>query len=411
MYTVANLKKVKTFYNKFVTNIKRTSTNIKVEGFNGNLIHTIAFGLSALKVTLSGQDEDFAPLSMIYNDWYNAFDQFKGVKETDISVSNNTFKLGNEYLSCEESNSNKFDWTTIANIQSEPFSYAILTNSVCAKQGKLLCNSYMYFCLKENTLNIINTNDIILQSSIVNDVEGDDIVFAIPNEFISTLKKWVMLANDSDVITLSSCSVNNFNFLNLSFEGENGIVYEMICPMVLGSEYDKTYNVLSKLINTQYMGKPVKLDENDMYQEMVNEAGHKLLTNGKKGVTKKSIKKILDDYNKESDKVAAFKMIDNKIFDVTYLNLSKSVGDDNVYILRTLYTDYTNATSEFDTLVYYLSSKANALLFGHKDDMFEFKTLFMLRKPKEAIITEIPDEVEDEEEIIVNNDDDTFEPT
>ena len=83
-----------------------------------------------------------------------------------------------------------------------------------------------------------------------------------------------------------------------------------------------------------------------------------------------------------------------------------------MYILRTLYTNYISSISEFDYMIYFLDTNAKALLFGYKDEMFSFKTLFMLRKPREIVENISDEDIKlEEDEIIDNVDYDVFEPT
>ena len=61
-----------------------------------------------------------------------------------------------------------------------------------------------------------------------------------------------------------------------------------------------------------------------------------------------------------------------------------------------------SAISDFDYEVYFLDTEAKALYFEHNDDFFSFKSLFMLRKPKEAILDISDEDIELEEDVQID---------
>lgn len=414
MYEVSQLNKVKTFYNKFINAPKRASIDLKVELLNNTLIHTIQFGKLGLRVLVSGNNSNnFKPLVVNYDKWYNSLNSItKGTKEVEISTIDGNLSINNQNILLSfPSKSGKVDWKKLATLNSEAIDNAICINNVCNTNGKLSCNSKAFFSLEDNKLKIINTNDIILQESVIHEaeMEVEDFIFAINNDYVSNMKKWFICANkDSMNVTIYKYG----SFIKFTYISYEDILYEMIVPIEYGVDITNIYNTLNTLINQKWIGIKVELDESDMYQVAVEESIAELINSGKK-ISKRTLKKELDEFTKNTNKIDAFKKLDTKTIDVPFLSLANSIGEKNVYILRTLYQNYISAISEFDYFVYYLNTKTKALIFGHSDEMFSFKTLFMLRKPKEIIAEISNEDLEDieQEEFIETQEDDIFEPT
>lgn len=410
MYQVSYLKKTRTFYNKFIIAQKRSNVNIKIEALSDTLIHTIQFDKLGLRTLVTGTEyAKFEPHLMNFNEWHQSIEKIdKEVKEVEIFAQDDKFIMNGENIPSEKRPCNNISWKNFMTINAEALNNAICINSVCANNGKLNCNKKIFFCLNNEKLKIINTNDIILHESCIFNVNTEkEFIFAINNEYSSYIKKWLIFVNNYCM----DLTVSQFkNFLRFQGKTEN-IIYEMILPIEISEENDKIYHSLNKLINKQWIGRKVELDDSDMYQVAVEETIATILASNKK-VPKRVIKKELEDFTKNPDKIDAFKKLDTKTIDVKFLSLSKSVGDENIYILRTLYQNYISSISEFDYLIYYLNTKANALIFGHNDDMFSFKTLFMLRKPKIAIVEISDEDLEKlEEDSIEIYDEEIFEPT
>lgn len=412
MYQLSKIKKAKTFYNKFITAQKRGNINIKVELLEDSLIHTIQFDKLGIRVLIKGdsQNLDFNPLNLNFDEWYQTIDlnQKNGVKETSIEIVNGHFSMGGERILSTPTKSGHVDWQELCSFNMEAFNNAFNINNVCANNGKLDCNNQIFFCLQDNMLKLLNTNEIILQESTILDVTlNSTLIFSIENSYTSNMKKYFLFANNNCM----DISIFKFgNFIKFVCESDDENIYEMIVPIKEDKNITNIYNSLNKLINNKWVGTKVELDENDMYQVAVEEAVNTLLTSGKK-VSKKAIKTSLDIFTKSEDKVAAFKKLDKSI-DVPFLSLSNSLNEDNLYILRTLYTNYISSISEFDYIIYFLNTNAKTLLFGYKDEMFSFKTLFMLRKPREIVESISDEDIKlEEDEIIDNVDYDVFEPT
>lgn len=404
MFQLSNIKKARTFFNKFITSTKRNSTNIKVEVLNDIITHTIQFDKLGLRVLVEGEGIDFTPVVCNFNDWYKNLDLDKSVKELEV-IYNNGLYFNNNLIESQPSKSGNGNWISLCEIDAMVLNNAFYINAVAASNGKLKVNSQTFFRLGNESVKIINTNDIILQECVIPNVSCDEFIFSINNEYIPILKKWIMFTNNLDFVNIYRLG----NFVKFVANNDN-ISYEIICPINIGESINKVYNCLTHIIDCQYTGCKVTLNEDDMFQKSVEESIAMLL-NGTKKVARKKIKEEFDKFSKNPDKIDAYKKLDKSI-DVQYLNISSSVNDENIYILRTLYQSFISAINEFDYSIYYLNTKANALIFGFKDEMFSFKTIFMLRKPKE-IIPEINNsdlEIDDSEEIIVAEED-TFEPT
>lgn len=412
MYQLSKIKKARTFYNKFITSNKRELTTIKVELLDDNLIHTIQFDKLGLRVLVKGdsQDLEFNPLVLNFDEWYKTIDinQKNGLKETSIEIVNDHISIGGERILSTQSKSGHVNWQKLCSFNMEAFNNAFTINNVSVSNGKLDCNNQIFFCLQDNILKILNTNEIILQESCVFDVDSNStLIFSIENVYTSNMKKYFLFANNNCM----NISIFKYgNFIKFVCESDDENIYEMIVPIKEDTTIVNIYNSLNKLISHKWIGTKVELDENDMYQTSVEEAVNALFASGKK-ISKKAIKKSLEIFTQSEDKVDAFKKLDKSI-DVQFLNVSNSLKEDNLYILRSLYNNYISSINEFDYLVYFLNTNAKALLFGYKDEIFSFKTIFMLRKPKE-IVSNILDEDNslDEEEAIENVDYDVFEPT
>ena len=130
----------------------------------------------------------------------------------------------------------------------------------------------------------------------------------------------------------------------------------------------------------------------------------------------KLLKNELDKFTKNLDKHDAFKNLNKSLIELPYLSLSNSLQVDNLFINRIFYQNYISTIQDLPYAIYFLNTKAEALMFGSNDEEFRFKTLFMLRKPANPV-AELTDEDLDEmenakAEISLNEeDDDTFVPT
>lgn len=404
MFSITNLKKARTFYNKFVTSVKRNSLDIKIESFNNKLIHTIQFGKLGIRVLIQGDGNDFAPITCNFGDWYTKLDVDKTIKEIEVTYNNGLYFNGS-FVNSMPSKSGNGSWIKLVEVDATVLNNSFYINAIVAGNGKLKVNSQTFFKFGHDGMKIINTNDIILQECVIPDIECEELILSIDNEYITNLKKWIMFANNMDFVNIYRLG----NFIKFVAINDN-ITYEIIIPINADDSIKKTYYCLTSIIDRQYMGNKVILDETDMFQKSVEESIAMLLNSGKK-IPKKKLKDELDKFTKNPDKLDAYKKLD-KMIDVQYLNISNSIGDENIYILRTLYQNFISAISEFDYSIYYLNTKVNALMFGFRDEMFSFKTIFMLRKPKEVIpeINDVDLEVDESEEVIFVEDD-TFEPT
>ena len=414
MFQMSLFREVRKYYNKFLTNVKRATTSLKLEIIDDSLIHTIAFGNMAIKATVKGDNTtNFAPQSVNFGEWYTSLDAEEKDGTVDVTSEETGIMLGKTLLSSVYANSGSSVWTPIAVLSTELFSNSIVINNTCAKKGMLKCNCNTFIKISNNKCYIINTNDVLTHGNVF-DADIGEYLFGIPNEYMANLKKWLLFSNnESEDVELSICQMGVYSFLKLEFASDGEIIYETIFPIEISDSCKKAFNFLHKVINNNTWGKtPIDFDESDMYEVCVKE-GFSMLVESGKTFDKKTIKKQFDAFVKEKDKAVAFRKKDYKELkdkiDTTYLSVAKSIGEDNLYILRTLYTDFMSAISDFDYEVYFLDTEAKALYFEHEDDFFSFKSLFMLRKPKEAILDISDEDIELEEEIQI--DFEVFEPT
>ena len=410
MYQVSQLRKIRSHLNKFVTQTKRDMTKLKVESDGTKIVHTLSFGLLGIRATVYGNGDKISPVTVAFLDWYKGFDNIaKGDKEIEIGSINNQLFFNQERYISEEAKSGSATFANFATVDPTVVNNGFFINNVCAGNGKLSVNNKIYFCFENELLKIINTNDIMLHSSnILNVICQENCTFAISNEYSSKMKTWFSCMNNAMKMNIAKTNT----FVQFSCELDD-VLYEMFVKMESDSSIEKTYHILDSLLNKKWRGVPVTLDMNEILQSTVEEAVAVLITSGKK-VKKRELKKQLDAFTASTNKVKMLKTLDKNI-DISYLNISKSVEKENIYILRTLYQNYLTATNECKPTVYFLSTESEALMFGYQDDVFKFKTLFMLRKPKEAI-AEISDEeleniVNSEEEVIEVSEEEVFEPT
>jgi hypothetical protein len=407
MYNIKLLKKCRTFFNgEFVKADKRGSTDMKIEVKDGTLIHTVSFGSVGLRVSIEGEtveglndtsEKNIPALKMSYLDWFNIFNTFpKGGKYINISTDNDHLAFEAESIpftpikGCGE-----IPWHQIAVADSGLVNNAFCIASVSAGNGKTDFNNKAFFSIGDGKLKIINTNDIILQYSEIENVEGEDFIFGIENANIQMMKKWFKSANSIEDIFISMYG----KFVRFMTKTD-GILYEMIVPAIITDKVKDLCNCLDRIINAEWIGKKVELDEDDMYQVAVQETIAKLSVadkTKKKQIPKKTLNAELKKFTDNPNKIDAMKNLDKDIKEkVEYLSLANSIDVPNLYIQKMLYQNYMSAISEFDVSIYYLDTKqTHALMFGNSDDIFSFKTLFMLRLPKEEV-QELPEDMDDD---------------
>lgn len=384
-----DLKKVRTYFNKLIASTKRSSTKLKLECSNGNLVHTLQMGMLGIKVGLSTNNPMFSPKLISYGDWYDWLNT--KVDDVVITSTNDTLYFNQDEILSENTISGNAKWNGMFKVSGDMLNNGFSINSVCAKNGKYDCNSYMFFQLKDNELSILNSNDIILQKSTM-EADGFDIKFSISNEYIAMLKKWINQSTVSvdDIIV----SVNDARtFMKMDYEMDD-LSFEIIFPIQTGNYCDKVITTFNNIISRTYSKKSITLNMDKMLEDSVEENYNNLMMSEKKSdVDKKNIQKEYDAFKTSKTK----SLRGMKSFDIPYLKISSIVNMDNVYIHRTLLQDFLKETSQFSLDYYNLETKTIGLYIEGLDDgeMVKSQTLFMLRKP---ITIQETEEMEEETE-------------
>lgn len=418
MMNVSIASKMKTFFNKFVTQAKRDKTLLSVIVHQDRIIHTCLFDdLRISAVCNFSAIQDYAPVIINYNDWYKRIsnEKEKEVQYMPLHMMNGGDKLaiGSDQFDTVASETEPcYIWDEILSCEPRPLADALAISNVVVGNGKMPFNSKIYFQVKDEKLKIINTNEIILNENTVNDIkQTKECIFSIDNAYISKLKTFMSFVSSHTKLTISICEgMIQFKCSNKNYD------VDFVCPFGMDNNTTKIFETLDKILNSKWCGKLVTLNENDMFQDGLNDHISWLIQKKKK-ISSQLLKDELNKFNATADKKEAFKNLDKSIQnDFQYLNVSKAIGKDNVHIQKNLYLNYMASINEFNYQVYFLNTQAEALMFGGNDseDALKFKTLFMLRKPQEPIEDYSEEEIDninlesDTENVL---DEETFEPT
>ncbi len=421
LLNMATAKKVKTFFNKLVSQARRSKTDFKVKVLENQVIHSMDFDDLRISVVANFDSiSNFKEMSMNFEKWFNAIGsigkntdeiQYLPIQTGKTMLTMDTNALDAVIVSQPEAN---YIWENICNVYSSmALINAINITSSVTGNGKLPVNTKVFFQIKDNEMKVLNTNDVILHQNLISDVEGNEMIFAIDNNYISKLKQFLAYNNGINEVSISVCE----NMMMFYYYKANEFEVQLICPYESTDSTIKTFQALERIMNTKYFGRLVTLNEKDMFQSGV-ESQIAWLFQNKKSTTKlnpQMLKKELDKFTANPDKLDAYKKMD-KAIELPYLSVAKSVGVDNLYINRIMYQNYVNMIQDLPYSIYFLSTKAEALMFGSNDEELRFKTLFMLRKPADPIV-----ELTDEDLEVMENtkaeislseeDDDTFVPT
>lgn len=415
---MAVARKTKTFFNKFVAQAKRSKTDIKIKVSEREIVHSLDFdNLRISAVSNFNSVVTFKEMNVNMEEWYNEIGKIKKgqdeIQYLPVQSGQVILSLDSKVLKAkiEEKQEPNFVWKQICDVYvSMALVNAINITNTATSNGKLPVNSKVYFSIQNGELKILNTNDIILHQNIITSIDGEDRIFAIDNSYISKLKTFIAFCNGVGNITISICE----NMIRFCYKLKE-FYAEFLCPFEEGSEVERVFRALERLMNTKWFGRKVTLDEEDMLQAGVEYQVAWLMQN-KKIQNPKLLKAELDKFTNNSNKQDALKNMNKSLIDLPYLSLSKSLQIENLFINRILYQNYISMIQELPYSIYFLNTKAEALMFGSNDEELRFKTLFMLRKPAEPV-AELTDEDLDEMEnakaeiSLSEEDDDTFVPT
>lgn len=420
LLNVATAKKVKTFLNKLVVQNRRSKTYIGVKVEENKVTHSIRFDDILISLVSDFKSiANFKEMDVNMDDWFQAIGQVKKdekeIQYLPVQTSSPILTLNTTSLDATISDreSSIYQWKNICNIYiAMALVNAINISNSVSGNGRLPVNSKVYFQIKDGELKILNTNDVILHQNVIPDIDGEDRIFALDNSYMSKLKQF--LAGSNGVGDVSIAVYDNllmFYYKTKEFEAQ------FICPYEETESVTKTFYALDRIMNTKYFGKLVTLNETDMLQKGLEYKVTWLYRSGKKTakIHPKMLKEELDKFTNNSDKQDAFKRMD-KAIELDYLSIANSVGKENLFIHRIMYQNYIATIQDLPYSIYLLSTKAEALMFGNNDEVLRFKTLFMLRKPKEELEPLTKQDLyvmeNTKEEIsLKEEDDDTFVPT
>lgn len=419
LLNMATAKKVKTFLNKFVTQTKRARTSLGVKVEEKKVIHSLQLD----DVVVSAVSEfdsiaNFKEMKINMDEWHNALGKIskddKEIQYLPVQTTAPVLTLNTKSLTAviDEKQPPVYQWNNICNIYvAMALVNAISISNVAAGNGRLPVNSKVYFQIKDGELKILNTNDVILHQNVIPDVDGDARIFALANSCIPKLKQFLAYGNGATDVSIAICeNMMMFYYKTKEFEAQ------FITPFEENDDVEKTFRSLERIMNTKFYGKPITLDEEDMMERGFEYKVAWLYRSGKNTVKvhPKMLKAEWDKFVGTANKQEAYKNMD-KAIELDYLGLAKATGKE-LFIHRILYQNYIAMIQTLPYSIYLLSTKADALMFGSNDEMLRFKTLFMLRKPKEEVAPLTDDDLNamentKEEISLKEEDDDTFVPT
>ena len=333
-----------------------------MEVLNNTLLLTLQFEEVGVKCEIPSKSLcDDIPVCLVnFDDWYKAFDSFKGLKSSDeisISLSDNGIMFNSVLIPCSFGRVAQVSWVKIAIVDAENFSDSILLNNICAKKSVLDYQNHVIVSCSSDSLSLINTNDIMLQENRM-DASGINTIFGIRHANIPILKTWSGLANkDAEDIHILGW---NDSYVQFFASTSADINYIIMLPMVMNPNLNNIYRVLTGFMERDWTMTPVSIDDDEM----------KSLLAKQKSKTEQ----------KEKD---------------VFLNISKVVHRDEVYALRTLFTDFYTTMESFDLETYIIEEKGCPLYFVHDGGEKVCKTLFLTKKP----ITEVSSTQNNEENI------------
>lgn len=406
--------KIKTFFNKFVTQAKRDKTFVSITAHQNEIIHSCIF--DSLRVTATCNFtavQDYSPVIVNFNEWLERIskEKEKEVQYMPLHLMNDEYRLaiGAEQLNATTENEAHYIWEEIASCEPKPVADGIAITNTLVSNGLMGYNNKVFFSIKDGELKMLNTNDVMLNQVTIDGMNHtEEFVFSIANSYISKMKTFFAYVSKNTKMTISVCeNMIQFKCHNKAFD------VELVCPFERTDETIKFYNALDRILNQKWRGTKIELDEDVMIQDGFNDHVAYLIQNKKKADLSR-LKSELDKFNATANKKEALKNVNKNVVDLPFLSVAKATGRENLYILRSLYFNYATSIREQKYLVYLLTAKAEAFMFGGgDDDSLKFKTLFMLRKQLEEVEELTDEELEKIKEPtpVVQVSDDTFEPT
>ena len=246
------IKKVFPYFNKIITATQKEKSLMEVKVVRGQLIFTLLESASlSIIYTISTDINDFNGLLFDYKTLASAFSKVKAKDEVEITRDEHRLKICvNDEEKYVVSTSESTVTGTKIEFICETTEYNLLKsieeNKVFSSRGSMEYNDNLFFSLKDDTLNIYNTNDIamVLNSIKVENAKGD-FTFAISNDDVSTVYKWinaiknlkieialsdtfVFFKTKNEALKLSRTQAHNFNAIIKNFENVSNVKLNMV---------------------------------------------------------------------------------------------------------------------------------------------------------------------------------------
>lgn len=196
------IKNVFPYFNKIITETQKQISAVEVKAMKNQLIFNL-IGISDISINyiIDNDGEDFDGLLFEYEALYAVFKKIKAKDDISFKPNQNilTISINGEdtsLISKINNESNESNEKSKAKLLYETTEYnlfkCIEENKVLAESGSMDYNANIYFDVDDNVLNIYNTNDIAMSlNKIYIDENKNKCSFAISNEYISILYKWI----------------------------------------------------------------------------------------------------------------------------------------------------------------------------------------------------------------------------
>lgn len=254
------LKNVFPYFNKIVTATQKERSLIEVKGENNQIIFTLFENAgSSIVYTVESEGSSFKGLFFEFKDLSSAFSKIKSNDDIEIVCDNYRMTLNiNEetsYVVASTLKLNCVDEEGVLICQTTDYNLlkTIEEHKVFVSRGSMDYNNNLFFKLSDDNLSIFNTNDIAMVLNTINVKNTiNDNKFAIANEDVSTIYKWINAIKNLDIsillsnnfvyfktknesLKLSLTKINNIDTLIKGFDTFNNVELKMINEYTLSS--------------------------------------------------------------------------------------------------------------------------------------------------------------------------------
>lgn len=252
MLTGKEIKKVFPYFNKIITQTQKEKSLMEVKSVGGQLIFTLLESASlSIIYTITSDIKPFNGLLFDYKNLSSAFSKIKAKDEVEVTRDGHRLKVRvNEeekyIVSTSDSTITGTNVEFICEITEYNLLKSIEENRVFSSKGSMEYNNNLFFNLKDDILNIYNTNDIamVLNSMKVENAK-DDYTFAISNDDVSTVYKWinaiknlkieialsdtfVFFKTKNEALKLARTQAHNFHAIIKNFENVSNLKLNML---------------------------------------------------------------------------------------------------------------------------------------------------------------------------------------